>query len=331
MAIGLDTAYYNYYNVKGRYSPETPQMPAWKRTYEVVDDRIEGNNRSQDCDAFRAAVKLEETYYAVSVSNRAKYKNADELRQALSQKYLFGDAYSQYTRTERNAMYQNELNMTMFGCLSGCGNMDDPHLGGPVYGTTDEEVSAYNRQMVNTQINNIFSQAGINSSSLGNISFSIEPYTHALTVNGVDDANTSRLIEQLLNKDNNASELFYHVLQSSSARISDDVKIKYHAIRDFKDITGLDLRMFSQTKDGFVDADGRNPLDIYKKALEATNRVPANFKGAALEVFTDKMMKLHNEDFASIPDMNLMIGFSDGKLQDSVFNSAIMRGLDIIA
>lgn len=161
MSIGLDTAYYNYYNVKGRYSPETPQTPAWKRTYEVVDDRIEGNNRSQDCDAFRAAVKLEETYYAVSVSNRAKYKTEDDLKQALSEKYFSSSAYSQYTRTERNAMYQNELNMTMFGCLSGGGNVNDPHLDGPVYGTTDEEVFTYNRQMVNTQINNIFPRLGL--------------------------------------------------------------------------------------------------------------------------------------------------------------------------
>lgn len=331
MQIGLDTAYYNYYNVKGRYSPETPQTPAWKKTYEVVADRIEGNNRSQDCDAFRAAVKLEETYYAVSVSNRAKYKNEDELKQALNQKYFVSGTYSQYTQVERSAMYQNELHMTMFGCLSGGGNVNDPHLDTHVYAPTDEEVSAYNRQMVNTQINNIFSQAGIDGSTIQNISFFIDPYAHVLTVNGMQDANAASLIEQLLNKDNNATELFCHILQSSSGRISDDVKTKYHAVRDFRDITGLDLRTFSQTKDGFIDADGRNALDIYKDALKTTNRVPANFKGAALEVFTDKMTKLQNRNFVSIPDMNLIIGFSDGKLQDSVFNPAIMRGLDITA
>ena len=93
MAMEVKSLYYNYYNVKGRYTPETPQIPAWRKTFEVVEDRIESNNRSQDSDLYKAYVKLEDIYYDKAVRNRAKYKDENSLRQALSEEYLFGDKY----------------------------------------------------------------------------------------------------------------------------------------------------------------------------------------------------------------------------------------------
>lgn len=118
----------------------------------------------------------------------------------VGEKYLFGDAYKNYSYEQRRAMYENELNMTMYGT---CGNMNDPHLDGPVKGST--------------------------------------------------------------------------------------------------------------------------ALDVYKKALETTDSIPAQFKGAAYDVFSGNLKALMGKDFASIPDMNLEIGFSNGELQDSVFNPDIMR------
>lgn len=327
MSNNINTAYYNYYNIKGRYSPETPQTPAWKKRFEVVDDRIEGNNSSRDSDLYKAHVKLEEAYYSVSVSNRAKYKTEDEVRQAIGMKYSAHGPYANYSHEQRNAMYQNEVNMTLFGCLSGC-NLLDPRIGGPVYGQTDEEVAAYNRKMVNTQIGNILSAGGIDVNLMGEMSFSIDPYTNVLTVRGVEQGKAS-LIEKLLNKDNNAKELFYHILQSNSERISDDVKTKYQAVKNFMDITGLNLRDFSQTKSGFINSDGKNALEIYKNALKTTSKVPAEFKGAVYEIFAGQLDKLKNTDFSAIPDMRLMIGYSEGKLQDSVFNNDIVKKLNV--
>ena len=207
----ITSQYFNYYNVKGRYTPETPQTPAWRKAFEVVDDRVESNNHSQESDLYKAYVKLEEIYSDVARSNRAKYKDADSLKQALGQKYLFNDAYSGYSYSQRRAMYQNELDMTMFGV---CGNFTDPRLGGPVMDTTDEEQAAYNRKMVNTQISNILTNAGLDISLLGDMTFSIEPFNHTLTILGVDDEKAS-LIERLLNSDHNSTELFHHIMQSN--------------------------------------------------------------------------------------------------------------------
>ena len=325
MAMEVKSLYYNYYNVKGRYTPETPQIPAWRKTFEVVEDRIESNNRSQDSDLYKAYVKLEDIYYDKAVRNRAKYKDEDSLRQALSEEYLFGDKYKEYDYAQRRAMYQNELDMTMYGT---CGNMSDPRLGGPVMETTDSEQAAYNRKMVNTQISNILSNAGLDMGLLKDMTFFIEPLDHKLTVFGLDDEKAT-IIERLLNSNGNSTELFYHIMGSNRTRIDDNVREKYRAIQDFKEKTGEDLRTYRQTDEGFVDANGRNALDVYKQALKTTNSVPAQFKGVAYDVFSGNLQSLMGKNFSNIPDLILKIGFSNGELQDNVFNPNIIKGVNL--
>ena len=39
-----DTAYYNYYNIPYRYTPDTPKTPAWKEELKVVKDQVKSNN-----------------------------------------------------------------------------------------------------------------------------------------------------------------------------------------------------------------------------------------------------------------------------------------------
>ena len=321
----IKSAYYNYYNVKGRYSPKTPQTPSWKMLYKVVDDRVKSNNENPESGIYKAHCKLEETYYNASVSNRAKYKDADSLKQALGEKYLFGDTYKNYTYEQRRAMYENELNMTMYGT---CGNMNDPHLDGSVKASTTSEQVAYNRKMVNNQISTILSNAGLDVSLLGNMTFSIEPFNHTLSVFELDKK-TKGIVEQLLNSDNNSVELFYHVMQSNRSYIDESVLDKYRAIHNFKEVTGEDLRTYLQTKDGFINGNGCNALDIYKKALETTDSIPSQFKGVAFKVFSDNLQTLMGKDFTSILDMNLQIGFLNGELQDSMFNLDIMRRFDL--
>ena len=39
-----ETAYYNYYNIPYRYTPDTPKTPAWKEELKVVKDQVKSNN-----------------------------------------------------------------------------------------------------------------------------------------------------------------------------------------------------------------------------------------------------------------------------------------------
>ena len=311
----IESAYYNHYNVKGRYTSDKPELPAWKERYTSTEDKIKSKNYNQDSDQFKAYTRLEEVYYSLGVSNRAKYRTEGEVYAALSQKYRGSGNYKNYSYNEVEAMYDNELQMTLYGCLNGGGNPQDPHLKGEVRAPSDSEQQLYNRHMVNTQLGNIFSSNGL-SGLVGqyNMTFTIDPFNNILKVFGVDDVELTNKIEEILNSDGNSKELFYHIMNSSSGSISDDVKLKYRALSSFKNVTGQDLRDYKQTESGMVNEKGENVLDVYREALKESTAVPTQYKGVAYNHFAEQLEKLLAKDFLSIPDMNLSIGYKDGLL-----------------
>ncbi len=311
-----ETAFYNYYNISYRYTPEAPKTPAWKEDLKIVKDQVKSNNRDPESERYKAFEKLEDTYYAMGVRNRAKYTTVSQVYAALSEKYS-SDYYKQFSELEVTAMYDNELEMTLFGCLGG-GNLDDPHLKGEVRDVTEKQAHEYNRKTINMQLCNIFGNAGIDSAMLSkyNMTFSIDPYDYSLKVSGVDDAGLTAMLEKLLNKDHNARELFYHIMHSNRASISDYAKAKYHTLNSFASVTGQDPRQYRQTEAGLVNDRGENILDIYREALKTSDAVPAQFKGTAYNVFEENIKKLLAEGFYRIPDLNLRVGYKDGMLQD---------------
>lgn len=312
-----ETAFYNYYNISYRYTPEAPKTPAWKEDLKIVKDQVKSNNRDPESERYKAFEKLEDTYYAMGVRNRAKYTTVSQVYAALSEKYS-SDYYKQFSELEVTAMYDNELEMTLFGCLGGGGNLDDPHLKGEVRDVTEKQAHEYNRKTINMQLCNIFGNAGIDSAMLSkyNMTCSIDPYDYSLKVSGVDDAGLTAMLEKLLNKDHNARELFYHIMHSNRASISDYAKAKYHTLNSFASVTGQDPRQYRQTETGLVNGRGENILDIYREALKTSDAVPAQFKGTAYNVFEENIKKLLAEGFYRIPDLNLRIGYKDGMLQD---------------
>ena len=312
-----ETAFYNYYNISYRYTPEAPKTPAWKEDLKIVKDQVKSNNRDPESERYKAFEKLEDTYYAMGIRNRAKYTTVSQVYAALSEKYS-SDYYKQFSELEVTAMYDNELEMTLFGCLGGGGNLDDPHLKGEVRDVTEKQAHEYNRKTINMQLCNIFGNAGIDSAMLSkyNMAFSIDPYDYSLKVSGVDDAGLTAMLEKLLNKDHNARELFYHIMHSNRASISDYAKAKYHTLNSFASVTGQDPRQYRQTEAGLVNDRGENILDIYREALKTSDAVPAQFKGTAYNVFEENIKKLLAEGFYRIPDLNLRVGYKDGMLQD---------------
>ncbi|QNU68126.1 DUF4885 family protein [Ruminiclostridium herbifermentans] len=314
--MGINTTYTNYYNIKGIYTTETPQTPAWKKKYEVTTDEIKSKNYSQNSDVYKAYCKLEEIYYSASVSNRSKYKSVDELSNALGQKYLFSSTYKDYSYSQRRAMYENELEMTLYGCLSGGGNLNDPHLSGAVSEPSESDMKSYNRQMVNLQFQNILSKFGISLAPSDNLYLTIDPFEYQLKVLGIEDEELIRQLEEALNNGDNSRQLFFHILHNCSTNISDNVRTKYRALKDFQNVTGLDLRNFIQVDNKFINKEGINALDIYKESLKTTKAVPNEFKGSAYLYFNSLLQKLSKVNFSEIPDLNLSIGYKNGVLYD---------------
>ena len=331
MEIDVKSHYYNYYNVKGRYTTSEPQKAGWVQKYESIEDRIEGNNSNKDSELYKAYVKLEDIYYDLGAANRAKYSSYDELQNAIGQKYLFSNSpyYGKYSYTERRAMYENELSMSAFGY---CGNMNDPRLNGAVHAETDSEKKSYNRQCVNNQINNIFTNDGISHTLFGNSSFTfiINPYTYQLTVEGNADKSIMSQMETLLNENGNSKELFFHILNSiGSTNIDKNVLAKYRAASMLREYTNLDIRNFAQTKDGIIDGEGNNILDVFKKGVKESSKVPSEFKGAAYDIFEEYIKQITSTDVNSIDDMYLSIGFENGQLKDMANSNIIKSGFNV--
>lgn len=324
MEIEVRSHYYNYYNVKGRYTTSEPIKAGWVERYESVEDRIEGNNSNKDSEVYKANVKLEDIYYDLGVANRAKYSSYEELQYAIAAKYSSAEYRSKYTVAERSAMYQNELSMSAFGY---CSNLTDPRLNGEVHAETDSEKQSYNRECVNNQINNIFTNNGISQSSFGNSNFTfiINPYTYQLFVEGNADKSIISQMETLLNENGNSKELFFHILNSiGSTNINKNVLAKYQAASMLREYTGLDIRNFTQTKDGLIDGNGNNILDVFKKGVKESSKVPSEYKGAAYDIFEEYIKQITSTDVNSIDDMYLSIGFENGQLKD-MSNSNIVR------
>lgn len=57
--------------------------------------------------------------------------------------------------------------------------------------------------------------------------------------------------------------------------------LKYNLMSEFQNETGLDIRNFTKTEDGYVNGKGENALDLYKDALSTFQNVPAIYKGDA--------------------------------------------------
>ncbi|MFA9466591.1 MAG: DUF4885 family protein [Velocimicrobium sp.] len=315
--MAIETAFYNYYNLKDRYTPETPQKPSWKTECELVTNKIQSTNGNPESEQYKIYERLENRYYAASVTNRSRYSTEDELCTALSKKYLqrTSEYYGKYDETERRAMYENELNMTLFGCLSTGGHPKDPNAGGVVSGMEDyEEQKSYNRTMVTTQINSLFEENRL-SSLIGNnrLTFTINPLTYSLSVSGIDDENLKQQVEEILNKDKNSSELFFHIMRSSSSNISTQMRNKYLLQSEFYDATGQDLNDYIQRDGGFYDKEGNNALDIFKDCLFKSD---SSHKGETYSYFEDLVERVSNVKISNVPDMVLSIGYKNGMLID---------------
>ncbi|MCM1427042.1 MAG: DUF4885 domain-containing protein [Eubacterium sp.] len=329
MEIEVKSHYYNYYNVKGRYTTSEPIKAGWVEKYESVEDRIEGNNSNKDSEVYKANVKLEDIYYDLGVANRAKYASYEELQYAIAAKYSSAEYHAKYTAAERGAMYQNELSMSAFGY---CSNLADPRLNGAVHVETDSAKKSYNRQCVNNQINNIFTNNGISQDSYKNINFTflINPYTYELTVDGDADKSVMSRMEALLNENGNAKELFFHILNSiGSANINKDVLAKYQAASMLREYTGLDIQKFTQTKDALLDENGNHILDIFKTGVQESAKVPSGFTGAAYDIFEEYIKQITAEDVNSIDDMYLSIGFENGQLKDMANSNIVKTGFNV--
>lgn len=335
----MGSGYYNYYNIASRYKCDTP-YEAWYRK-DLSKEEVSSNNSgvlnkdSDNADLYR---KLEDSYAGIAESNRARYGTVEELRNALYQKYNSTGVFANYSQEQRNAMYINELSMTCFGTIgahTGMGGGDmlaDPHLKGNVTKNSGAESRTFNQTTLAAQFKNVFNRNGVNTLLFGNtkFNFTVNGMSKHLTVTILqEDENypvEDSLIKQMedaLNTNKNASNLFYNMLYDSNKQglIPNDVRIKYLLYSDFYQNTGFDIRDFTKTDGGYQNEKGEKASELYKKALATSNNVPTEFKGAAYDYFLQLEQESLKYNLSEVPDITLSLQYQSGTVMLATQNN----------
>ena len=323
------SGYYNYYHDKSRYeTPDGKPKTAWYDS-EIPMDEVGSNNvrPSRDYEGADVCRSVAGKLARVAKANRSKYGTADEVKDAIWAKYSAQGAYKNYTHEQRSAMARAEINMTLYGTVcyrdariigETCGDFTKSTVG-----RGDEEDRQYNINILGKQMANVLSQGGVNASILGSSRFGIgiNGFSGALSVFLLDDRGNpnadSGLLEQMtaaLSTGKNSRNLFHNLLVDARNQglVPADQLAKYRLYSEFKQMTGEDIRDYKQTADGFVNNEGKKAIDIYKEHLKTSDKVPVEFKGAALDYYKEVEMSALKYDLAKVPEIALSMEYQDG-------------------
>lgn len=167
--------------------------------------------------AFRAA--LTEKYSKLA----AEAKTHSNPENYIHSKYF--DKSSEYyetnlTDTERRIAYNYEMQMCRTGKINGVNYQDSLFRGIEVDGdSVDSDKIQFERALINSQISNILKQAGVDTSSITkDCTFTVDPYSYEITVDGVDEE-TKVLMQDALNVGDNGktSISIYIIVQHKMA------------------------------------------------------------------------------------------------------------------
>lgn len=194
--------------------------------------------------AFRVA--LTEKYSKLA----AEAKTHSNPEKYIHSKYF--DKNSEYyetnlTDTECRIAYNYEMQMCRTEKINGVNFQDSLFRGIEVDGdSVDSDKIQFERALVNTQISNILKQAGVDTSSIKNCTYTVNPYSYEITEDGGNDE-TKALMQAALNVGDNGKNLYKHIYYCStqdgceSFQITKKSKMKYEAYHQVYSYTGYEL------------------------------------------------------------------------------------------
>ena len=234
---------------------------------------------------------------------------------------------SEMTADQRSIAYRTEKRMLQTGGKPVGGfarydyalrNYKDLYTGGSRsnggYRNTDKE-KQYARSVINQQISNLLSNHGITLSNQMDLKFSIEPYTYQLKVFGNADKDTLSLIEQLLNENDNAKNLWTHAwicMHNSDNEIVNSqattTKAKQYSLwHEVYNSTGYDIRNAVYKNGTFFAEDDTDLLALFKEKV---------IDGAGYDLFSKRWLEYARNGWNKANDLVLEIGFDSNGLYD---------------
>lgn len=302
---------------------------AAKKNQEVLDNAgteinakygADGGKYTRTSEAFRNA--LTEKYEKLVSEAKTHADPESHIRR----KY-FDKGYEYYetdlTETERRIAYNNEKRMYECGKIDGVSYEDSLFRGIEISGdVVDADAIKFERQLVNRQISNILTKAGVNTEQIpDSCTFSVNPYSYEISVEGVSEDLKVRM-ENALNVGNNGKNLFKHIYKCAtqdgvdSTQITKESKMKYEAYQQVYSFTGLQLDKLTEKNGTYYTDDGKNVLDITDEAIDNSGNVPKDFKQQMKDWIRELVSGVSLRGWNNIPDMTLSIFFTKNGLED---------------
>ncbi len=305
--------YYNYYNDPSRYSPETVQDRYTQMVERYQSDELHCNNQNPYSEKNLAVRALDEKLASMAESLRSRFKNKEEVRQYLSQKY-FGTSDFAYTKKwqepEKYAMFENDLNAVLFGTVGGA-NLNDPRLNYTQKNWEEEELEekTASQQAISNQMVNLLEKNDVFLNDTDTFLISFDPYSYDVSIKGVENNDLLLKITALLNSGNNSRELLYYTIQRSG-NLDKDVLTKFRAWHQVKEYANLDLSTLPLKDGEYYTTDGEKLMDVINAAIKSDTSINSEFKGTASEYIKGLIDTVTQNGWNNIEDLNLSIGYS---------------------
>lgn len=226
-------------------------------------------------------------------------------------------------QTERQIAYNNEMQMYRTGKINGVSYQDSLFRGIEVMGAAvDRDRIQFERQVINSQISNILQQSGINTDTISeNCTFTVDPYTYEISVNGVEDYMKAAM-ETAMNVGDNGKNLYHHIYKCStqdgcnSTQVSSMSYKKQQAYQQVYTFTGLKINQMAEKNGTYYTEDGRNVLDIVDSAIDGSKDVPADYKAQMKSWIHELVSLISGIGWNDIADMQLNILLTPSGLKD---------------
>ena len=233
---------------------------------------------------------------------------------------------SDLSKEERNIAYRSEMEMLRNGKIGGVAMGDSLFRGVTLHAdAVTAAETEFNRQMVNSQINNILKKNGIKLADGQELSFKVVPYTFEITVEGVDE-DTKWKIEKALNVGANGKNLYNHIRKSAtgegiaSTQITEEGILKNRLFSEVSNTLGLDIRNLNEKNGTYYTDAGEDIIALYNKSVDESNTIQGEFKSAAKESFAKLVHQISSRGWINMADMILSINYRESGLIDKYQN-----------
>lgn len=314
------------------------------KNHDMINPKNDGSTEIKSSNNYEGFFKFMEEKNLKERKNlyeQTKNMSKDDRYKYIKQRYYDKNAphYIGYgfTEIERKETFRFELGYNPKHETHGL-NLNDPMFRGiktimPNGFVEKAGKNLFNRTKINQAISNILEKNSITIPKDEKLTFSIEPFSYKISVEGTDDKDLKSSLENALNVGENGKELFFHIyrtLDTNSPQRTDEINRKYDLMTSIRDETGYNINDL-KAKDGtLVNDKGEDVFAMFVKSLKKNKLklFDASDKEMIVGDYRQKMKEFISGSLKDVPDQILKIDYQDGGLLDRDTTKGYGKGQD---